>query len=110
VTLPPEKWAELLDKPAAPFLDSKGAQSISPTIARATIEIAFLHQFREACFQAARVGLEKAPEIISGSILCESFSAEPEHQLQDLIPPVYALKARITLAIMLTCHGSLQGL
>jgi hypothetical protein len=112
VALPPEKWGELIDKPAAAFLDPEGAQPVPHAFSCGGIEVTLLHKLFEACFQPARIGLEKAPEITGGHILQEPFPPQPEHQLQDLIPPVDTLTARVLIDIepILACHGSLQGL
>ena len=50
MAFPPEKWAELVDKPSPPFLDPERVQPVPPPVSRGGIEVPLLHKLFEAFF------------------------------------------------------------
>jgi hypothetical protein len=95
----PEKRSELIHKPSASFRDPEGAQPVPPAVSGDGIEVALLDQLFKAFFQAARIGLQKAAEVLGGYVLQDPFPLQPEHQLQDLIPPVDVLERGVLIEI-----------
>jgi hypothetical protein len=112
VAFPPQEGSELVQEPPPPLVDPPGRQPIENEISCTGFEVALLRELLEALFQSARISLQKAAEIIGRHLIQKSLTLQPIHDLQDLIPPIDALKPRVFLEIesILGWHGSLRGL